>query len=421
MNSKIFFLISLLLLSTFLGAQGSWHILPNAPVASSRTDDIFFINRQQGWCANSDGRIMYTPDGGNTWQLQFAAGGYFRCIEFRDSLLGFAGTLNQRLYRTTNGGINWTNVASQITPVPDAICGIDIADSTTVYAVGQWDTPAFFLKSTDEGLTWTRKDMSQWASGLVEIQFFSRDTGFISGRGAGNSGGVILYTTDGGTTWTKVHDTGQTGEYVWKLQRVTEEMWVASVQTFAPGAVMLKSVDRGQTWQPIVTPSFDMQGIGFVTPLHGWVGGYSQGMYETTDGGLSWSYMPVGGNYNRIFVIDSTLAFGAGQSVYKYSDTSASGISDPHTAFPPHLDWYLTPNPTDAQITAVIKLEQESLVRMTVINAAGTEQKEVFHQRLTAGEHRLALYVGDLPAGQWWMGVQLNHGLHALPFIRRGK
>src|ERR1051326_8083085 len=35
----------------------------NAPIASSRTDDIWFLDPQCGWAVNSNGQIVHTEDG----------------------------------------------------------------------------------------------------------------------------------------------------------------------------------------------------------------------------------------------------------------------------------------------------------------------------------------------------------------------
>jgi hypothetical protein len=42
----------------------------NAPVASSRTDDIWFLDSQRGWAVNSNGQILFTADGGDSWNQQ---------------------------------------------------------------------------------------------------------------------------------------------------------------------------------------------------------------------------------------------------------------------------------------------------------------------------------------------------------------
>src|SRR4051812_41740233 len=92
----------------------------NAPTASSRTDDIWFLDPNRGWAVNSNGHILHTEDGGTTWQRQFSAGAavYLRCIAFVDELRGWVGTVSaaHRLFRTTDGGASW----SEATGLPAA-------------------------------------------------------------------------------------------------------------------------------------------------------------------------------------------------------------------------------------------------------------------------------------------------------------
>ena len=42
----------------------------NAPQASSRTDDIWFLDEEHGWAVNSNGQALYTADGGSTWAIK---------------------------------------------------------------------------------------------------------------------------------------------------------------------------------------------------------------------------------------------------------------------------------------------------------------------------------------------------------------
>jgi hypothetical protein len=63
-------LIIYLFCTPFLFSQpGEWVTLPNAPVVS-RFNDINFINENQGWAVNGWGQIYYTPDAGDSWELQ---------------------------------------------------------------------------------------------------------------------------------------------------------------------------------------------------------------------------------------------------------------------------------------------------------------------------------------------------------------
>jgi len=84
----------------------------NAPPASSRTDDIWFLDPKVGWAANSNGSIIHTTDGFDSFEVQFqdlpSIGLdpiYFRCLAFASPTRGWAGTLTagKTLFETTDG------------------------------------------------------------------------------------------------------------------------------------------------------------------------------------------------------------------------------------------------------------------------------------------------------------------------------
>lgn len=401
-------------------AQSQWHYLPNAPVGVGRIEDVFFLNKQLGWCVSGGGTIHKTTDGGKNWQLMYSSSNYFRCVEFASEQVGYAGTLDGLFFRTQNGGSTWTNITPNISPnPPEAVCGISLVDSLYGYAVGQWHSPAFLLKTVDGGLSWTNQDMSVHANALVDVFFINRDTGFVAGKSP--NGAVILYTTDGGTSWSKKFESGVPGQYVWKIQRVTPDFWVGSIQTFGGGR-FVKSYDGGQTWVEYTAPVPDMQGIGFATPTHGWVGGYVQGFYETTDGGESWTFQNFGGGFNRFFFIDSTLAYASGLSVYKFSDPGSVQVQQPGFSQSVHDGFVVrySPNPTSGSL----KLEYELLGRdnicISILASDGAMLRMVYQGHcVPAGAHQLEVHCEDLPPGTYYLGIQRNHGLYAKPFVKQ--
>lgn len=400
-----------------LQAQSEWQHLPNSP-QSGRIDDVFFLNEQLGWCATSGGEIWKTSDGGTTWEIKHNSNSYFRSIEFLDENIGYAGSLDSKFLRTTDGGETWTNLAPSITPIPKAVCGISIPSAEVAYAVGQWDSPAFVLKTTDGGLTWSRQNMGNQAMALVDVFFTHPDTGFVTGQGPSGKA-IILHTTDGGQTWTKKFQSESNGQYVWKIQRVTPEFWVGSIQTFN-GGKFVKSFDGGQTWTEYSAPIPDMQGIGFSTPEHGWVGGYISGFYETMDGGNTWDYKDIGGNYNRFYFLNPDLAYASGASVYKYSG-SASGTVQLGAA-KPYDDGFtlkLSPNPARHFVEVQFELPVRDNLRMGIYSADGAFVQEVYHEwQLAPGNYSFMADCSKLKPGAYFLGVQRNHGLYSRPFSK---
>ena len=321
----------------------------NAPVASSRTDDIWFVSADVGWAVNSNGQILKTDDGGDTWTVQHQASSYLRCIGFAGDRIGWAGSVSgTRLFHTTNGGGNWAAVTN-LPPTPAKICGLAVVDEQVIYASGTndpRDRPAV-LKSVDGGASWTSMDMSGQAALLVDIHFETRDRGWVvGGRDAVACPGrpitrdvvrpVVLFTEDGGASWTDLIPLSSQGnfplgEWGWKIFFLNESVAFVSLENFRDGAI-LKSVDGGMTWERLRINdrqrNSNLEGVGFVSESVGWVGGWGDAEFtggftsQTSDGGENWDNAnEVGFRLNRFrfFGDPVTVGYASGDTIYKYT------------------------------------------------------------------------------------------------------
>ena len=331
-----------------------------APPASSRYDDIWFINSSMGWAVNSNGQILKTSDGGANWDQQFQTplipplnrAVYLRCVGFATPLKGWVGTVTaeQRLYQTTDGGQTWTVVENLPEEAPVKICGLSVVNESVVYASGTNDPRdvARMMKTVDGGATWTAWDMSEHASNLIDVYFFSPDCGWVVGGMANascppstgqnprdNLIPVVLYTSDGGKTWENrvenIRSSFSCGEWGWKIQFLNDQIGFVSLENLREGAI-LKTTDGGKTWKrlPINDPqgNANLEGIGFVDEKHGWVGGWGDANFQggftsqTNNGGKNWEDANQIGrfiNRFRFFGDPVTIGYSAGRTVYKYS------------------------------------------------------------------------------------------------------
>jgi photosystem II stability/assembly factor-like uncharacterized protein len=341
----------------FAGFQ--WHST-KAPIASSRTDDVWFVDAQVGWAVNSSGNIIHTTDGGESpWTTQLnVPNAYLRCVAFASPLRGWVGAIsppNQILFDTRDGGKTWALVTNLPEMAPVAVCGMSVVNESVVYVAGsnQPENPVRMMKTTDGGASWVAWDMRQWADNLIDVYFTSPDRGWVVGGKSDrtmpakpNLKPVVLLTEDGGKTWVdrvrNIRDQFPLGEWGWKIHFVDDRIGFISLQNYDAGAI-LTTTDGGLTWQRRVIndpqKNANLEGIGFLDARHGWVGGWGdrpkqkRTSSETLDGGVTWrDANEIGRTINRFRFIGNPIqgGYSSGETVYEYSPVSFpfDGASD---------------------------------------------------------------------------------------------
>ncbi len=181
-------------------------------------------------------------------------------------------------------------------------------DGYTCATVG---CPAFALKTTDGGKTWTETVLPSMVAGAMT--FLNANDGWLSGSGPAVCGTncryVLMATTDGGASW---HTVYQSQTALDEVQFVSPTLGFASTQgSFNQCAAFLKTTDGGRTWTPVQGAPVPMGSYGFqfVSASRGWLVGQScvsglakareanpllppvtgqVGIFVTTDGGAHW-------------------------------------------------------------------------------------------------------------------------------------
>jgi photosystem II stability/assembly factor-like uncharacterized protein len=192
--------------------------------------------------------------------------------------------------RTTNGGANWTNV------------GGGAIGTNGVYNIFAWDanlalctttpTPSatFVYRTTNGGATWTQ--VFTQAGGFIDnIWLTSETNGFMQGDPVG-SRWSLWKTTDAGATW------DSTGLY---LAQVGPEagyinaMYVNGSNMYfgTNNSKVYNSSNNGTSWIAQSMPLTNPWSIWFNSPSVGIAGGPPEGYVVTTNGGSTWSPMPM--------------------------------------------------------------------------------------------------------------------------------
>ncbi|MFZ4622243.1 MAG: T9SS type A sorting domain-containing protein [Bacteroidota bacterium] len=382
----------------------------NYTLNASRINDICFLNPTLGWVANGIGQIHKTTDGGVTWTKLLDKTNYthFRSIGFFDSLNGYAGALGWGdsvghpndskdtviLYRTTNGGTNWAPVnALNSKNIRRGFCGMQIFNDSTIYAVGRVRGPAWFYKTTDRGATWTAKDMNGYAAGLIDVKFFSKDTGMIVGLTHIThelSRAIILGTTDAGESWDTVYVSTRTNEWAWKINFPSRKIGYVSLQrnnNLSP-VFVLKTTDGGTTWNQKLfsNTGYFVQGIGFLNDTLGWAGGTSLAPKQTTDGGETWTSLTIGNSLNRFRKINDSLMVVSGAGVWKYSPGTSLGVGPHAAAVPVSASLQQNfPNPFNPNTSIEFSIPEEGHATIGVYDIGGRLIRTIFSDDVKKG------------------------------------
>jgi len=171
-----------------------------------------------------------------------------------------------------------------------SLFGAAVKPDGSIYVVG---AKALFLTSTDHGQNWIQQTLKERPGSPL---FQDRDLYSIrftpDGKAAWIVGeeGTILYSDDGGKTWTKQQS--GTGKNLFKVAAIDSQ----NAAAVGADGTLLHTSDSGAHWQSAKSPKlityFD---VAFTDKDTGWAAGEFSTIVATKDGGRTWS-VAAGGN-----------------------------------------------------------------------------------------------------------------------------
>ncbi len=180
---------------------------------------------------------------------------------------------------------------------------------------------------------------------------------------------------------------------------------------------LIRSLDNGATWITNDAPESIIQGVGFISATHGWMGGHTTGFMETTDGGQTWTNTGIGNNLNRIQMFNDHFGVAAGASVYKFSDQPLATSGTKGNARTP-LKASIEPNPVTNKLNIKIEFPESDHMRLELFDASGRLIKELQRDAIqTAGTK---YYHFDFPYanGVYFVSIHTATGKQAIKFVK---
>ncbi len=171
--------------------------------------DVFFLNENIGWKVgyrNGSGKISKTTSGvGGAFGTIATVPEPLYSIMFTDENYGWTVGTGGAIYHSIYGGSagSWSSQNSGTTKDLNSIYFIN---SNIGWCVGDYNNQAIILKTVNGGQAWTSTFPSNITK-LNSVYFINENTGWACGSvfSTPNDDGVILYTDNGGDTWSVQH------------------------------------------------------------------------------------------------------------------------------------------------------------------------------------------------------------------------
>ena len=240
----------------------------------------------------------------------------FNTVKFFDAQTGYILSDNQCIYKSTNGGINWSSIycgrISDIFMCSPMIMYHSNSSSISPYTCG-------FAKTTNGGYNWVSL-FSTNPEPLINIFFYNEITGWVS-----NS--TMLYiTTNGSNFYTTTLPTNISfisgNKAIYFINQNTGFF-------IGNNRYLYKSTNKGFNWVQWGVPDMNMQNYTFTDSSTGYMCGYYASsipglVKKTTNGGVNWTEVlrDTTATITRIFFVDSYKGYAVAGSKKLYRTTN---------------------------------------------------------------------------------------------------
>ncbi len=337
--------------------------------------DVFFINENNGWILRTysnqsvfNWTVDFTTNGGISWQsghMQQTGNWPLYSMYFNNKNNGWTVGTVGLVYRTTNGGIDWTN---QVSNTGSYLNSVFFADSLNGWAVGDHTNSlgSSIIKTINGGLNWLQQT-EVTLHNLRSVYFTDINNGWIVG-----DYGMVLKTDDGGTNW-EFQDCGIDTNY-----------------------------------------SNNLNKIYFIDDKNGWIVGNNGLILHTNNGGQSWNKQESGttSNLYSLFFIDNDNGWVVGSDgvILHTTNGGISSVDEKTDRLPKEFDLLQNyPNPFNPTTTIKYTIPQENFVTIKVYDALGQNVTTLVNKEKSPGNYIVEFNGSKYPTGIYFYSINVGN------------
>jgi photosystem II stability/assembly factor-like uncharacterized protein len=415
---------------------GNWY-QQGFPYLNGKTiTDITFLDSLTGYAVTNytsstdSGYILKTTNGGDNWNFSFSVvNNGFTKIQFVNSNTGFAcgGHGLPYLCKTTNAGQNWFSVSSFGCSKWE---GMNVLNEDTLWVVDPNGLCGGVYRTTNGGVNWTQQ-LNLMSQNPTKIYMFNARIGFITNgsnfKKTTNSG-VNWFDVDGGPFWDIQFIDSLTG---WKVRgnilKTTNGglNWETQMLPQVPGSfgheiTKLNIFNKDTIWAAGASISYPLSYRGVI--------------HKTTNGGTNWGYQ-IPDTSIHIFNY-SFIKFTDRLKGWAYSSVSTMGgvhtktggldttiftaINQPGTGIVSDFRLYQNyPNPFNPVTVINYELRNTSYLVLKVFDLNGKEVTTLINQKQNSGSYSINFDANkyNLSSGIYFYTLQTDNFKEAKKMI----
>jgi len=275
-----------------IDAAASWNnIIEDPSWPYGETDyQYFLIHQGSGNYYTCTGfRIYRSTNSGETWEQIYETEDWDISTITIDptsapASIIYVGTWEGEMFKTTDGGANWSPIGSGLPTEEITIITVDPNTPATLYA----GTNRFGIyKSTDGGASWLPTNGTTDFSWIEDIEIGPAGNIYVMAWTHEHGGGVFK-STDAGATWARMNNAypgWNPGNSIAIDPTDPDVIYSASY-----GSVF-KSIDAGNSWFEYTVSSVQTEGIIInpASPQILYTATAGEGVWKSNDGGQTWA------------------------------------------------------------------------------------------------------------------------------------
>ncbi len=387
---KKLFLITVLIvsfISVTYSQEYGWislsDVLPNESFS-----DVFAIGNEVWITSGSSTELFYSNNGGRTEFTSYTTPDDFLCIHMINSSIGYAGAYNGGVYKTENGGADWTLLfpltGAAVNDInfppgggePGYCCG-EAGNISSITSSGTTSMTNLIVALTS--ITFPVSSSEGWVCGIDIVYYYNGTTWIGQGGPSGTRNGIHFVDNNNG--------------------------WIVGSDGNGNGQIT-HTTNGGANWTLQTDPSpssGSWSKVFFLNDQEGWAGGNFGRVLYTSDGGDNWSPVNTGTTslIRGIYFTASNNGYIVGNSgnAVKYGELSA--IANYNASF----DFQLYPNP----VNEVVRIKcPEFITKNCQVELLDMNGITMIEKQFAAGHRQVEIDVIDLKSGVYFCTIKTD-------------